>query len=560
MSNEAKEGLGPEMEGLLASLTHASPWLVALGTPEGYLFRNEAFLATAPEGEPLERAVHAYIAECCRSRASGRRQVEIHSHKWTLNAFTYSVLGDKYGTCVVAVPAVPAEEPGEWEHACLRLRSAIDGAFDAMLVLLPVRNGDTIVDFEIGEANGNGRELLRLDEGTAPPHFVSKVIGGEWGDDLVSKLAGVVHSGEGYTEEFGIVRGGETRWLRQRVTAVHGGVAVTARDVSDERRSGQQTREHLRVLENALDGILTADLGGRIDFVNGTFAAMLGQSVEWLVGRRWDVIGRPEERAQLDDLLRRTLREERIEVEIRGERPDGIPLFLHLVMLPRFTEGEPSGHYVFAIDITAQRAYEAQLEQQMKLVNEARAQLEARSRELEIANVRLRDLATTDGLTGLRNHRYFRERLRAEVERAKRYGMPVSILMIDVDFFKQFNDTYGHPAGDEVLRELAGILRTQVRSTDLVARYGGEEFAVIMPQTATSAAFALGERLRMAVEEHNWPVAPVKISAGGATHVGGPETADELLSKADEELYRAKRGGRNRVCFADLPVLGEESA
>jgi diguanylate cyclase (GGDEF)-like protein len=81
-----------------------------------------------------------------------------------------------------------------------------------------------------------------------------------------------------------------------------------------------------------------------------------------------------------------------------------------------------------------------------------------------------------------------------------------------------------------------------------------------MPQTATSAAFALGERLRMAVEEHNWPVAPVKISAGGATHVGGPETADELLSKADEELYRAKRGGRNRVCFADLPVLGEESA
>jgi diguanylate cyclase (GGDEF)-like protein/PAS domain S-box-containing protein len=432
-----------------------------------------------------------------------------------------------------------------------RLRTALEAGFDAFVALEAVHDErGQIVDFSVAELNGNAERLLGRSRWDSVGRPIGNVLSKDWGQDIVAKYARVVHTRLPFEEEFAIVQKEGALWLRQQVVPLGDGVAVTARDVSDQKRAEQTMREHTRVLENALDGIATADAEGRIDFVNTTFASMLGRAAHELMGQPWETIVRQEDRHRLTALLTQTMRDERVEKEIRGDRPDKMPLFLNLVLMPRFLEGEIAGHYVFAMDVTPQRAYEAQLEQQMRLLNEAHAELAARSRDLEAANIRLRDLATTDGLTGLRNHRHFRERLAEEIARTERYGPPLGVLMIDVDFFKQYNDAYGHPAGDEVLRDLAAILREGVRKTDLVARYGGEEFAVVLPQTTREAAQALAERLRQAVEEHAWERQPITISVGGAEFSERFGTAEDLVEAADSALYDAKRAGRNRVAFA----------
>jgi diguanylate cyclase (GGDEF)-like protein len=179
-----------------------------------------------------------------------------------------------------------------------------------------------------------------------------------------------------------------------------------------------------------------------------------------------------------------------------------------------------------------------------------------RTRELKEANARLELLATTDELTGLFNHRYFQESLKLEVLRRERKASPLSLLMIDVDHFKRFNDTHGHPAGDKILRGVAQRLKDSLRHVDIVARYGGEEFAVILLDTTKEAAAQVGEKLRAAVAEAGFPGAEtqpmghVSVSIGLATLPEDANNAADLVSVADAALYRAKHGGRNRVAVA----------
>lgn len=173
--------------------------------------------------------------------------------------------------------------------------------------------------------------------------------------------------------------------------------------------------------------------------------------------------------------------------------------------------------------------------------------LHALNKELEVKNRSLQSLATTDGLTGLFNHRTFHERLREEVDRSLRHGRPLSLTLLDVDRFKQYNDVYGHPSGGVVLRRVASLLRESARSADILARYGGEEFAVIMPETDREGARRGAERLRAAVQNAEWPDRAITISVGISTSMGGAATSAEMITAADLALYRSKRGGRNRV-------------
>jgi len=194
-------------------------------------------------------------------------------------------------------------------------------------------------------------------------------------------------------------------------------------------------------------------------------------------------------------------------------------------------------------------------------LREERSQLaqrvERQTRALRDANHELRRLATSDGLTGVYNHRYFQDRLRQEVKAAKRYGQPTSLLLIDVDHFKTYNDTLGHPQGDTLLREVSSLLLGMVREVDLVARYGGDEFAIAMPQAEKGSATILAERLRKHlasapfVEAATLPEHTLTISIGVACFPEDGATASELISSADRALYRAKRGGRNQVSVAD---------
>ncbi len=171
-------------------------------------------------------------------------------------------------------------------------------------------------------------------------------------------------------------------------------------------------------------------------------------------------------------------------------------------------------------------------------------------RELEAANARLEALATLDGLTGLKNHRAFQERLEREWERTLRYNTPLSLLLLDVDHFKQYNDTFGHPAGDQVLQTVAHLLQRGARDSDFAARYGGEEFVVVLPHTDCAGARTAAERLRAAIGQAPWPQRPVTASFGVATLTAAMRSRAELIAQADRALYRSKESGRNRVTHA----------
>lgn len=166
----------------------------------------------------------------------------------------------------------------------------------------------------------------------------------------------------------------------------------------------------------------------------------------------------------------------------------------------------------------------------------------------------------TDPLTEIYNRRYMDRRLAEELARAQRYGLPLSVLLLDIDHFKHTNDTFGHAAGDLVLRELGNVIMHAVRGSDVVARYGGEELLVIAPNTPPAAGGVAAERLRRIVESHE-VVLPgpagqqhlirLTISIGVAGLGQQVDTAQTLLHRADEALYRAKRAGRNRVAVSE---------
>ena len=162
---------------------------------------------------------------------------------------------------------------------------------------------------------------------------------------------------------------------------------------------------------------------------------------------------------------------------------------------------------------------------------------------------KLKERARTDDLTALPNFRAFRERIDTEIERASRYQSQFGILVLDLDRFKNYNDTYGHLAGNDALQRVAAVIREAVRAVDFPARYGGEEFAVVLPQTDISSIKYVAERIRASVEGLPAPAdgAPVTISVGGALFPIDGVTAAELFQAADERLYEAKRLGRNRV-------------
>jgi diguanylate cyclase (GGDEF)-like protein len=168
----------------------------------------------------------------------------------------------------------------------------------------------------------------------------------------------------------------------------------------------------------------------------------------------------------------------------------------------------------------------------------------------------LERLSVTDRLTELYNHGYFQQRLEEELERASRFGRTLSLIMLDIDNFKQFNDRWGHPRGDTVLRAVSAVIRQNLREIDVAARYGGEEFIVVLPETDEAGALAVAERIRRSMAEHEFdagegaPVAHQTVSLGVATYPTHGVTAPRLVEAVDAAMYEAKRRGKNQVAVA----------
>jgi diguanylate cyclase (GGDEF)-like protein len=207
---------------------------------------------------------------------------------------------------------------------------------------------------------------------------------------------------------------------------------------------------------------------------------------------------------------------------------------------------------VAVITMVAKRAAEKiyLVQQNKKLIEDLRKNNE----ELLRVNVALKELAVHDGLTDLFNHRYFYEKLSAEIERSERFKHQFSLLFIDVDHFKKYNDANGHLEGDRVLQELSNILKVKTRKSDVVARYGGEEFVIILTEKSRENALIVAENIRLLISEYPFhgrerqPSGKITVSIGVSTFSENGHDPESLIRFADQALYRAKDEGRDRVC------------
>jgi diguanylate cyclase (GGDEF)-like protein len=233
-----------------------------------------------------------------------------------------------------------------------------------------------------------------------------------------------------------------------------------------------------------------------------------------------------------------------------------------ILMTARAASGKAEGLELGADDYLVKPFDLVELSARVKSMLRLKAvqdELVAKVRELEQAHAKLEErrvellnLSRTDPLTQLHNRRYFEERFTAEFSRSKRYRTPLSLLMIDVDHFKQVNDTRGHAAGDQVLKETARRVKSTLRDVDLVARFGGEEFIALLPETGPEEGRAAAERIRAAIEAGEVPHGeqPIRVTASvGLAWYPARQIEDHeaLVRAADDALYRAKKGGRNRV-------------
>ncbi|HBX73802.1 MAG TPA: diguanylate cyclase, partial [Halieaceae bacterium] len=309
-----------------------------------------------------------------------------------------------------------------------------------------------------------------------------------------------------------------------------------------------QLRENTELFESAFEhaaiGMALVSLEGRWLRVNNAAIELLGYSETELLTNDFQTLTHPDDLDKDLGLLREMLSGERdtyrMEKRYFNKNRQEIWALLSVSMV-RDENGKPE-YFVSQIqDISAQKRAEAELQQRQK--------------QLEALNDRLEQLSTTDPLTQLNNRRALEERLHEELSRSKRTGEPLSLLIVDVDHFKRYNDSYGHPEGDQALRALAAALRDVSRTNDTVARLGGEEFVLLLPHTDASGCCAVARRLAQLVSRLEGLRVAITVSTGGATPVpviGSIRipTADALMRRADEALYRAKQEGRNRHCQA----------
>lgn len=285
------------------------------------------------------------------------------------------------------------------------------------------------------------------------------------------------------------------------------------------------------IVDNANDVIVVTRArplqgeGPEIVYVNKAFTELTGYTPEQALGRTPRMLQGPLTEPAARERIRKALEQgRRVRTEISNYTADGRCYVADLHLVPLHDDSGEISHWVaIKRDLTEQKAHERLLF----------------------------EMAITDSLTGVANRRQLLYRCKEELARARRYGQPLSLLMFDLDHFKQVNDTHGHGAGDAVLKAVAEACRSRLRECDLLARVGGEEFAVVLPETPGQGALVVAERLRRAIEGLAFDLggSSVGVTASFGVACRQEEDVDPLviLSRADSALYEAKRAGRNRV-------------
>lgn len=290
----------------------------------------------------------------------------------------------------------------------------------------------------------------------------------------------------------------------------------TVQDVTTSKQLQKQIDDYVLLIDKYIITSST-DLEGRIIKVSSAFCAISGYAESELIGRHHSIVRHPDMPASLYRAMWEALRADQTwSGEILNRSKRGKPYWVHAVISPNYDLGGAKiGYTAIRQDISDKKQVEK--------------------------------LSVTDRLTGLYNRMKLDEVFRYELQQSQRYGLPFAVILLDVDHFKQVNDTYGHPGGDRLLRELAALMQSTKRAADTLGRWGGEEFLVILPKTDRSGAAKVAEKLRAVVAENRFAdVGHKTISAGVAVYQEG-DTEERLMGRVDRALYRAKAEGRDRV-------------
>ncbi len=324
------------------------------------------------------------------------------------------------------------------------------------------------------------------------------------------------------------------------------------REIEDALRDYQQRMQ--AIWDTVLDGIVLTDAAGVVRDVNPAYCAMYGYRADELVGQSLVVTLPPDQQAQAQrDYLRLFAAaplHQQFEQRVVGR--DGHDRTIEGRIAFIGTDGERTAMVTTVRDVTQRVEMEAAL-------NAANLQLSRANQLLQDANEQLQHEATHDTLTGLYNRRVLLDRLPALLAEATAYNQSLAVLLLDVDHFKEYNDSAGHAAGDVVLRGLAAVLVRLVRPEDIVCRYGGEEFVVVLPNLTRLDALQRAEHIRTAVAQlrlsfQGQGLAPITVSVGVALRPEHGTTVEGLLFAADNALYLAKHNGRNRVEIGGAPL------
>lgn len=310
-----------------------------------------------------------------------------------------------------------------------------------------------------------------------------------------------------------VIENGKTTYDEEGTALLSQG---TVQDVTEAKKLEKKLNDYVALIDESVITSST-DLDGNIIYASNAFCRISQYDKSELMGKNHRIIRHPDMPSEIYKELWNTLTNNQTwKGEIKNKAKEGSTYWVYAVISPDFDErGERIGYTAIRQDITDKKLVEK--------------------------------LATTDRLTDLYNRLKLDEVLGYETIQAKRYGSALSVILIDIDYFKSVNDTYGHQVGDMVLKEVANTLLASGRESDTIGRWGGEEFLIVLPNTNLAGAMIAAEKIRIAIENYPFSVVGKKTASFGASELLADESESSLIERADQALYRAKTSGRNKV-------------
>lgn len=330
-------------------------------------------------------------------------------------------------------------------------------------------------------------------------------------------------------------------YILEQLSKAYNAMILVLKEREEEEKRLASGHKRLQAMMDALgNGVIITDKKGIINFANPEACNLLGTTAAALQGEPFH----ETVHIQRSDGSKITADEHfvintlRLEISHKNDditftKQDGRLVAVSVVCTPYLEDGRVTGTVITFQDISEQKKYQ---------------------KSLEYINKILKKQATTDSLTELYNRNYFKRRLTEEMERTRRYRTPLSIILFDIDKFKDINDTFGHLTGDKVLQHLSILVGKNIRQGDILARWGGEEFIILVPECSVNRCARIAEKLRKNIAEYSFPVERRVTCSFGVASFRDDESMDELIQRADEALYAAKLAGRNRVVTTPLQL------